>query len=47
MADSTGLAQNYEKYAVAKIIRSYLNVATTIIKNRGGEIRSLDEAKTW
>ena len=42
MANSTGLAQAYQKFAVAKIIRCYLNAATTIIKDRGGEIRSFD-----
>jgi adenylate cyclase len=42
MADSTSLAQNYKKHVVAKIIRCYLSAATTIIKDRGGAIRSFD-----
>jgi class 3 adenylate cyclase len=42
MADSTGLAQRYKKFAVAKVIRCYLNAATRLIKARGGEIRSFD-----
>ena len=42
MADSTGLAQRYKKHVVAKIIRCYLSAATTIIKDRGGAIRSFD-----
>jgi class 3 adenylate cyclase len=42
MVDSTGLAQNHTKPAVAKIIRCYLSAATTIIKTRGGAIRSFD-----
>jgi class 3 adenylate cyclase len=42
MADSTGLAQNYEAEAVAKVIRCYLNAATRLIRARGGAIRSFD-----
>jgi adenylate cyclase len=42
MADSTALAQNYTKEATAKVIRSYLNAATRIIRARGGAIRSFD-----
>jgi class 3 adenylate cyclase len=42
MADSTGLAQQYKKFAVAKVIRCYLNAATRIIKYHDGEIRSFD-----
>jgi class 3 adenylate cyclase len=34
MADSTGLAQNYEAEAVAKVIRCYLNAATRLIRAR-------------
>ncbi len=42
MADSTGLAQAYKDFAVAKVIRCYLNAASRLIKARGGEIRSFD-----
>jgi adenylate cyclase len=42
MADSTGLAQGYDKATVAKVIRTYLSAASRILKNRGGEIRSFD-----
>lgn len=42
MADSTGLAQAYKKFAVAKVIRCYLNAASRLIKARGGQIRSFD-----
>ncbi|KRE88190.1 adenylate/guanylate cyclase domain-containing protein [Arthrobacter sp. Soil764] len=42
MADSTGLAQAYKDWAAAKVIRSYLNAATRIIRARGGHIRSFD-----
>jgi uridylate cyclase len=42
MADSTGLAQGYKDWAVAKVMRCYLNAATRIIRERGGEIRSFD-----
>lgn len=42
MADSTGLAQNYKKFAVAKIVRCYLNAASRLINHYGGEIRSFD-----
>lgn len=42
MADSTGLAQTYRKFAVAKIIRCYLNAACRLINFYDGEIRSFD-----
>ena len=42
MADSTGLAQRYEREAVAKVVRCYLNAATRLIRARGGAIRSFD-----
>jgi uridylate cyclase len=42
MADSTGLAQAYKSFAVAKVIRCYLNAAARIIGARGGAIRSFD-----
>lgn len=42
MADSTGLAQNYQDWAVAKVIRCYLNAASRLIRARGGKIRSFD-----
>ncbi|MBB4687398.1 adenylate/guanylate cyclase domain-containing protein [Amycolatopsis jiangsuensis] len=42
MADSTGLAQRHKDSAVAKVIRSYLNAATRIIRYHGGAIRSFD-----
>jgi class 3 adenylate cyclase len=42
MADSTGLAQSYYDWAVAKVIRCYLNAASRLIRARGGAIRSFD-----
>ncbi|MGP5581712.1 adenylate/guanylate cyclase domain-containing protein [Glutamicibacter arilaitensis] len=42
MADSTGLAQGYKDWAAAKVIRSYLNASSRIIRARGGHIRSFD-----
>lgn len=42
MADSTGLAQRHRDWAVAKIIRCYLNAASRIIRAREGAIRSFD-----
>jgi class 3 adenylate cyclase len=42
MVDSTGLAQGYQDWAVAKIIRCYLNAASRLIRARGGKIRSFD-----
>lgn len=42
LADSTGLAENHPRETTAKVIRSYLNAATRVIRNRSGEIRSFD-----
>ncbi len=42
MADSTGLAQGYNRPVVAKVIRTYLSAASRILKHHGGEIRSFD-----
>jgi uridylate cyclase len=42
MANSTGLAQNYKRFAVAKVVRCYLNAASRLIRARGGAIRSFD-----
>lgn len=42
MADSTGLAQNFHGWAVAKVIRCYLDAASRVINHYGGEIRSFD-----
>lgn len=42
LADSTGLAHKYKKFAAAKVIRTYLTAATRILKASGGEIRSFD-----
>lgn len=42
MADSTGLAQSYKDFAVAKAIRCYLDAASRLIRAAGGEIRSFD-----
>ncbi|RZT83859.1 adenylate/guanylate cyclase family protein [Pseudonocardia sediminis] len=42
MADSTGLAQGYKNWAVAKVMRTYLNAATRILKAEDGHIRSFD-----
>jgi adenylate cyclase len=40
MADSTGLAQSYQNWAVAQVMRTYLNAATRILNAQGGKIRS-------
>jgi len=42
MANSTGLAQNATNKQTGKIIRSYLNAATQLLHQNGGEIRSFD-----
>jgi adenylate cyclase len=42
MADSTGLAQGYKNWAVARVMRTYLNAATRILNAEGGKIRSFD-----
>ncbi len=42
LADSTGLAKNHPRETTAKVIRTYLNAVTRIIRNRSGEIRSFD-----
>ncbi|MDW5612074.1 adenylate/guanylate cyclase domain-containing protein [Mycolicibacterium sp. D5.8-2] len=42
MADSTGMAENFESADAAKIIRAYLSAVTRVLKDRGGEIRSFD-----
>jgi len=42
MMDSTGLAQKTTKAQAAKVIRAYLNVATRLLNDFGGEIRSFD-----
>jgi adenylate cyclase len=42
MADSTGLAQKHTQDCTAKVIRSYLNAATRILRYHGGQIRSFD-----
>jgi len=42
MANSTGLAQNATNKQTGKIIRVYLNAATQLLHQNGGEIRSFD-----
>lgn len=42
MADSTGMADKFEREDAAKIIRSYLHAVSRVLKDRGGEIRSFD-----
>jgi adenylate cyclase len=42
MADSTTLAHRVKKPVAAKIIRSYVNSATDVLRHYGGEIRSFD-----
>src|SRR3982751_2215995 len=42
MVDSTLLAQTFEPEVAARVIRSYVNGAATIIKRTGGHIRSFD-----
>ena len=42
MADSTGLAQGYKNWAVAQVMRTYLNAATRVLTAEGGKIRSFD-----
>lgn len=42
MADSTGMAQNFDDIDAAKIVRAYLSAVTRVLKFRDGEIRSYD-----
>jgi len=42
LADSSTIAQSLTKEAAAKIIRAFVNTATRILRNQGGEIRSFD-----
>lgn len=42
LAGSSKLAQSLTKEATAKIIKVYINTASRILKNYGGEIRSFD-----
>jgi uridylate cyclase len=42
MADSTGLAQAHESWMVAKIVRSYLSAVTRVVRERSGQVMSLD-----
>jgi adenylate cyclase len=42
MADSTGLAQTATQKQTGKIIRAYLNAASRLLKDNGGEIRGFD-----
>lgn len=42
MANSTALAQKYDRPVTAKVIRCYLNAASRLIRHYGGEIRSYD-----
>lgn len=42
LADSSTIAQSLLKETAAKIIRAFVNSATRILRNQGGEIRSFD-----
>lgn len=42
MADSTLLAQTWKPEAAAKVIRSFLDASTRVIRSEGGKIRSFD-----
>lgn len=42
LANSSALAQKIKKEVAAKVIRSYLDAASRIIRNKGGAIRSFD-----
>ncbi|GAA4046834.1 adenylate/guanylate cyclase domain-containing protein [Arthrobacter methylotrophus] len=42
LAGSTAMANSLKKETTAKIIRSYINTASRILKHQGGEIRSFD-----
>lgn len=42
LADSTKLAKVGSPWAVAKVIRSYVNAVAAVFRNYGGEIRSFD-----
>lgn len=42
LAGSSRMAQNLKKEAAAKVIKSYVNTATRILRHKGGEIRSFD-----
>ena len=42
LAQSSLLGQKIKKEVAAKVIRSYLNAATRLLRNYGGEIRSFD-----
>ncbi|WP_406466460.1 adenylate/guanylate cyclase domain-containing protein [Streptomyces sp. NBC_01594] len=42
LADSTGLARDFERTTAAKVIRAYLDATCKVIRARGGEIRSFD-----
>ena len=42
LAGSSKMANSLEKEATAKIIRAYINTASRILRNYGGEIRSYD-----
>ncbi|WP_079635472.1 adenylate/guanylate cyclase domain-containing protein [Mycobacteroides abscessus] len=42
MADSTGMARDFEATDAAKIIRAYLHAVCRVLRDRGGAIRSFD-----
>lgn len=42
MANSTGLARDFDPKTAAKVVRAYLDASCRVIKFRGGEIRSFD-----
>jgi len=42
LADSTGLARDFNRTTAAKVIRAYLDATCRVIRSCGGEIRSFD-----
>jgi class 3 adenylate cyclase len=42
MADSTGLARDFDRTTAAKVIRAYLDATCRVIRSCGGQIRSFD-----
>lgn len=42
LADSTTLGRDFNRQTAARVVRSYLHVMSTLIRNQGGYIRSFD-----
>jgi adenylate cyclase len=42
LADSTTLGRDFNRQTAARVVRSYLHVMSTLIREHGGEIRSFD-----